>query len=232
MHLRSNILVLLLTGCGDSLISGENLESLLGVMPLPAEPAWEVRWYAGPDTELHLGCALLSAELTEDDVYWESLYALPPDVASPPVWVTSEEENYRYAIAMLTLVDAERYLGIEEPGESADSLEFGLGVWGGVDDRALLFAEGDLDAMAEDALLLPDLLEVAKEEPIWLGMLPELASVKEDLAGALYPLPDEEEEDLYDTGLSITQAEYLSEAAHEVLSGEILGDELAVECDE
>lgn len=236
MYTRSFFLVLLSTGCDGSLISGANLESLLGVTPLPVEPAWEVRWYAGPDDQITIGCDLIDAELIEDDVYWEDLYGYPPDIGDPPIWVVSESENYRYAIALVVLVDAERYISLEnspeQEDEEFDSLDFWRGVWGGVSSSALLFAEGDLESMAEDALLLPDALEVAEDEPIWLGLLPELASVKEDLAGALYPLPDEDETDLYAVGLQITPTEYLSDASYEVLSGEILGDGVSMGCEE
>ena len=235
MHTRSFFLGLLLTGCHSSLISGANLESLLGVTPLPVDPAWEVRWYAGAEAQISIGCELIDAELIEDDVYWEDLYGFPPNIEQPPVWVVSEAESYRYAIALLTLVDAERYISPEESQEGDEyfeSLDMWRGVWGGVSSNALLFAEGDLESMAEDALLLPDALDLVQDESIWLGMLPELASVKEDLAGALYPLPNEDELDLFDVGLKITPTEYLSDASYEVLSGEILGDGVSVGCEE
>ena len=233
MHTRTFFLASLITGCDATLISGATLESLLGVTPLPVDPAWEIRWYAGPDEPLSIGCELIDAELIEDDVYWEDLYGEPPDVDGPPIWVTSEAQNYRYAIALLALVDADRYISledIEEEVEELDSLDLWRGVWGGVSGNALLFAEGDLEAMAEDALLLPDALEVATDEAVWLGMLPELAAVKEDLAGALYPLPDEDEADLYDVGLRVSPTEYLSDASYEVLSGEIHGEYISDEC--
>ena len=230
MHRQSPLLLFLLAGCGDSLISGESLESLLGLTPLPSSPAWEVRWYSGPESELVVDCALYPTEIEQDDVYWENLYGVPPEIEEPAVWVEADE--YRYAIALLLLADVDRYVSVDEMEESDEGLEFWRGIWGGVQSRALLFAEGDLDAMAEDALLLPDAIEVAEDEPIWLGLLPELAAVKEDLSGALYPLPEDEDDGIDELGLEVTPTEYLSESAYEVLTGAILGDGVSSGCPE
>ena len=229
MHTHS-LLLFALTGCGDSLISGESLESLLGLTPLPGAPAWEVRWYTGPESEMVVGCDLLPTEIEQDDVYWENLYGIPPEIEEPAAWV--EAGKYRYAIALLLLADAERHVPVDEMESHEDDLEFWRGIWGGVQDRALLFAEGDLDAMAEDALLLPDAIEVAEDEPIWLGLLPELAAAKEDLSGALYPLPEDEDEGVDELGLEVTPVEHLSDSGYEVLTGEILGDGVDSGCSE
>ena len=222
MHTKLLIFTTLLTGCGESLLSGEALESMMGLTPLPGVPAWEVRWYAGAEEPIQLNCSLQTTEITTDDLYWERLYSTLPTLEEPAFWIPAED--YRYAIGLFTLVDAERYVYSDEVAwdDEADfeSLDFWRGVWGGVAGRALLFAEGDLERMAEEALLVPEALEVAEDGPIWVGMLPELVEVKEDLIGTLYPLPDEEYEELETYGLEVTPVDFLASAAEDILSGQ------------
>ena len=51
-------------------------------------------------------------------------------------------------------------------------------------------------------------------------MVRQQIEVREDLIGALYPILDEDEDDLEEVGVEVTPVEFLGESAAGVLAGE------------
>lgn len=214
------MLILALTGCSDGLLSGDALAQLSDIPPLPTEPAWTVRWYAG-DEGLVESCDLIALEDYEPDLTQGRVYARAPDITEAAAWL--EGGSYRWALGLLVLVNPEVYVP-EEPDEEA-------GVWGAADSRALLLGEGDLEALLEDLRLEGDRDDALADGGLWVGMLPELALARESLPASLYPLSEEDLEEQQEEGLRVLSAEWLSDAAQMVFTGEELGG-MTTECDE
>ncbi|MFT5683173.1 MAG: hypothetical protein ACI8RZ_004102 [Myxococcota bacterium] len=221
------MLILALAGCeGDGLLSGDALAELSDIPPLPSEPAWAVRWHAG-DEGLLADCDLIEVGEYEPDLVQGRVYAESPDITDAPIWLEGGGGSYRWALALLVLVNPEMY----DPGASEEELLAELGVWGAVDSQALMLGEGDTEALIEDLRLEGDETGDLTDGGRWVGMLPELALARESLPAALYPLSEADWEEQGEEGLRVLSVEWLSDAAQQVLSGEELGG-LTSECDQ
>lgn len=228
-----------LVGCETSgLYSASALEQLYDVSPVPEDPAWEMRWL-GQDVGLNLGCDLIPVGEFEAELIGGTVSAAPPSIGAPQLW--NDEGQYRWAVALLVMVNPVQYnpaaldgeeddedYGFEEEEEFAE-LESVVGIWGGVENRALLFAQGDYEEI-EESLVIGEESEIddaffasMENEGIWVGVVPELVSQLGTLAGAMYPLAEVEWEEMDDDGLYVTANERLSEMSYDMLSGESLG---------
>ncbi len=220
------MLILVLAGCGDGLLSGDALAELSDIPPLPTEPAWSLRWLIDDDEGLLAECSLIALEDVAPELTMGRVYAEPPEFYEPPVWI--EEDAYRWALGLLVLVNPEQV----DPDEVAEAEELAdePGAWGAVDSRALLLGEGDLDALSEDLILDGDNGGLT-EGSQWVGMLPELALARGSLAASLYPLPEEELLEQENEGVRVVSIPWLSGAAQMVFTGTGLGG-LTAACDE
>lgn len=140
----------LLAGCGDSLLGQQGLAELQA-FTAPERPAWELRWYRGDGLGFTAACALEAIDPEEvlvDALPFGFVDAPEPRVETPPVFV--EGGAWRYAIALSVMVERPSEAATERLSTEADPLN---GVWGAATEQVLLFAEGDLGAVA-DALSL------------------------------------------------------------------------------
>ncbi|MEL6346581.1 MAG: hypothetical protein AAFV53_25945 [Myxococcota bacterium] len=234
--MRTILPLVLLHGCDlGSLLSAGELERLYAKPPLPADPAWQIRWI-GPDGMV-VGCELLDAEVFDPQDSWDSVFAVEPSPPEPEVWNINEEEGVRWAVGLVTLVNAEQITAfredapeeeedVEEDEEAADfegqaaSLELDDGVWGVVPERVLLYGQGNMEALAREFSLPVDLVEELDEiDGFWLGMLPQFVELRGEVQGALYPLSEDEGIQLEEYGLEVTTSYALADVEWEVFSG-------------
>ena len=218
---RAGLFLLLLTGCEPaSLASGERLDELMGSTPAPQDPAFEVRWFAGLQSGLTIDCALVPAEIGNDeDVIWGTLSVELPEDPEPPVWL--DWEDYSWALGLFVLVDRERYLPPED--SDGDDLEAWRGVWGAAGGHALLYVEGDTELAHEELLIVPDNAEDV-DAIDWVELLPAVVAAQDTFVGGISArtgrLSEDEEEDL----LPITSLDYLDDQG---VLGVLSGDDLA-----
>ena len=226
----------LMTGCGDPLVSGTALDDLLGLAPNLEAAAWEVRWVTPDGLELDCQLREVEVELEDDDAALGSVeLEMPEDLASTARF--NEVDDGAWALALITLVDTDLYTAPAFTDVGA-SLELEDGVWGAVAPEAVLFLDGDVEAVGEQLWLDPDEVRVTDSE-LLVTVLAELAEADEAIEGTLEPVSsryvydDEEEEEGgrdRDDGedgeldaLTVTEREQLSEAEVAVWSGEALG---------
>lgn len=216
----------LLGGCdGDSLASGERLEQLMGQIPMPDQPAFELRWFMGPDEGLLVDCDLQPTEIGNDE---EALLgSLTVELASepePPVWLHTNA-GYSWAVALVVLVDGQRY---EQPdtGDGAD-LDVWRGVWGVAARNALLVVDGDLEMAQQQLLVVPDDADPLEGSHTWVELLPAVVAANDDFRRGISlltgPLSDEGEEEEWGDQLTITSMEWLED---EVVLGVVSGESI------
>jgi hypothetical protein len=193
-----------LGGCGDSLISGEALDDLFGLSPVPERVSWEVRWLSDDHT-LVLGCELYPARVLDyDDIAFGEISVTPPD-AEPEHWI--EEDDATWALGFPVLVDRNGYR--EAPGN--DSLHADRGVWGLPWGQAMLFADGEDWAVEERLLIDPE--AVLETGVVWVDVLTEAVSVTGDVHGTL--IQSEVHNEIWVSNLA-----YVDDSILEVWSGE------------
>ena len=167
------------TGCGESLVSGEALDGLFGVRPLPARVAWEMRWL-DEDGRLSVGCELSAADVIDDGgIQWGELLVTAPVDPEPIRWVEEEPGTY-WALGLPVLVDAERY--DRDWLEPDDTLSVERGVWGIPFDVALFYAEGDLELVGERLFASDTPLE---EDANVVSVVSELVAARAQIGGSL-----------------------------------------------
>jgi len=224
-------LLLALLGCDpDGLYSADALANLYELTPVPDEPHIELRWHV-EDQGIVIGCETLPLDEWYAELISGSVYALPPEAVTPPLW--NERGDYRWAAAVAVLVNPYTY----EPSEWEEHLEEEgtadmesvAGIWGGAEERAIFFAEGDLEQLAasDEQVILSDEVEgftaSLREGHLWVGVVPELVEQTGQLAGAMFPLSGDSADWLEDDGLHFLANERLTDAGHLMLSGEALG---------
>lgn len=233
--------LLLLTACGDSLLSGAALEDALGIDRLPDEAAWMRAWVDEGGEGVVLSCELEEVEPLEfdeedeeeeDAVIFGRAYLPPPEVGDPVSW--TEADGYEYAVALFLLVDLNRLdLGaVVEALEEEDELGETFGIWGVADAHVRLHGEGDMDALG-DALVAGQTPPELDDGHAFMGYAPRVVDATGSFAGALTALDEEEAEILDEDGLSVRNLESLDEATLRLLSGASFGGlGLAEDCDE
>lgn len=143
-------LVAALAGCGDSLLGSEGLGSL-GDYAGPQRPAWELRWFRGDRQGFTAPCdleVLDSGQVALDALPYGFVDAPEPTVDAPAVWI--DEGDYRYALALVLLVELPRNTGARRLSTATSPL---AGVWGAATYHVLLWADGDLDALGRGLAL-------------------------------------------------------------------------------
>ena len=207
---RSILCVVLTTACGDSLRSGEALDELFGLTPVPENVAWEMRWFVGEDGLL-LSCELHDAEVVfEDDAIFGEIVVSPPRPEPPYLF---DADGVNWALGFPVLVDVDRY-DDALPRRAPRSLDESRGVWGIPPGIALLVAEGDAQAL-EDQLLV-DGAWALEEGAVWVEVVATAVAISGRLDGALVVVDDF-------TDLLVFQREHIDEAVMDVWSGLSLG---------
>jgi hypothetical protein len=225
---------LALCACGDTLVGGDWLDELLGLEEVPAEVAWELRWYQGPGQPLLVECGLREpwtghAELGE--VYFGVTEIPTPEVMEAPeesTWI--EGGGYGFAVALLVLVEPERYDRVD-PEQQRTGLDPDRGVWGVVDSYALLIAEGDLERLAMDLMFEP-LGHPMEPGPQLVGFLPEMVLGTGEFFGSLHAIEAEERAWLEEEGAPVVHLDYLDEIRWEVFEGAPMGGATTLDCGE
>ena len=221
----------LLTACHpSSLAAGENLEELMGVQPLPTDPGAELRWFGGRSRGLEISCELAEVELGDEEAVLGTASVDLFDEPEPPRWLHTED--YQWAVALIVLVDRQRYEG---PGlDEEESLEETPGVWGIASHHALLLVDGDLEAAQDQLVVQPDEAEPL-EDVGWVEILPAVIDANDSFVGGMSlltgPLSEDHEgdEDL----LPVTNVHWVEdELALRLFSGEALvGAQMAEGCE-
>ena len=218
-----------LLGCGEPVMSAPALESLLG-NPVPAEPAWNLRWLVNGGIQVDCRVEQL-APFSSADIVLGEVQLPPPEVAEAAVWSEESELGYRYALALFTLVDEEQWEQEEVHGVVPDlpgALDHGT--WGVSETYALLFVDGDLDAASAE-LLVGDADEGQglPAEVAWVKWLPQIVTATLNPENGLL-LPSEAELDAIERlGITVTSRRYLSVDAHDVASGAALNSATLLE---
>jgi hypothetical protein len=214
-----------LLGCGDTLLGGGWLDELMGLEEIPAEVAWELRWYQGPERPLLVECGLREpwnggGELGE--VYFGVTEIPPPSVeGAPEASALIEGDGYSYAIAMLVLMEPEVYDRADPEGTRTD-LDTSRGTWGVVRDYVVLVAEGDTIALTQELMLDPHFPLIEPGVQL-VGFLPEMMLGMGTFTGAIYPTGHEEREYLWEQGLPAVHIETIDEMTWEVFEGLPMG---------
>lgn len=226
-----------LTACDLGTLVGTDAVHALGELGgIPEDPAWDFRWYRGDKDGVASGCPLVTAEdidpqSSDANVISDgTLYVPPPEPAEPAFWL--EGDDYRWAFAFVVLTDRKTYeppATLEwEDGERVydDFMEedgpwLGEGAWGGAEDAALLYVEGDASQFVLEKLDLEDDVDLGLglDGPTWVGLLPEMVELTGGITRAFYPLGQQQEEE----GLRLKGQDFLSEAGLWTLSGTALG---------
>lgn len=242
-----------LSACGQSLLGGPELESILGVMPPPANGAWELRWYRGQGIGLDIGCTLVDVpEAQLDEIIWGQLQSPMPVVDMPLSPVDGSEG--RWALALLVLADETLYQpwdpeaaaddeALEGEDEEEDegegegdgeveingSLELERGVWGAAQGYALLYHDGNA-AFLEDGILIPGTSAPdLSQNPILVRYIPEVTHALGAFEGSLLPLDASETLDIETTGLTVTSSHYMARQEMEIFAALPFGKLLAGE---
>lgn len=227
-HWPTLVLPLTLLGCGDSLVSGRNLEDLISTQP-PGAPAWELRWATGDG--LLVDCPIpVDADL---EVIVGQVEVLPEEVTvqSPPGWITLESS--RYAVMFPALVDLDAY----EPPETDDDVDGveGLerGVWGISAPVAVVVAEGDLEEVSNELTLDGDEELEFDEGVAWARVIAEVVDARDSLFEATTPIDFETRGELETEGLPVTALSFARDNAAGVWAGEPFdGVETTADCSE
>ncbi|MFH1464636.1 MAG: hypothetical protein ABIO70_09640 [Pseudomonadota bacterium] len=221
-----------LCACGDSLVGGAALDELLGLEPGSGEVAWELRWLQGPEEGLLVGCELAdpwSGPQGVEDVVMGTTVVRPPeldDLGSPPAMM--EGDGYRWGLALLVLTERLPWLAA---GPDRNELSEGRGTWGLASGYALLVAEGDLQRLSEELLMMgPEEAERLAEGAQIVGLMPEIPMWMESFQGALYPVSVDEQIDLEEGGLPVTQLDALDPMILEVFGGGPMGGATRQDC--
>lgn len=224
--------LLVLTACGDSLVGGSWLEELMGVEEVPAEVAWELRWFQGPGRPLGVECDLRSpwsGMRPIEEVYFGVAEVPPPGVEEiPEANAVIEGEGYTYGIALLVLFEPEPYFD-SDPERVRTDLNEERGTWGVVEEYLVLAADGDLDALSRDVLVEPDEAQLVHGVQL-AGFIPGVVLGTGSFAGAVYTLEEEESAHLWDVGLPAIHLEFMREELYEVFEGHALGGAERVGC--
>ena len=222
----STLSLLALTACGDSLVGGTWLNEQLGVEEVPAEVAWELRWYGGPGNGLQIECDLhqpWTGMHALEEVYFGVAEVPPPDVVEiPEPWGIIEAEGFAWGLALLVLAEPQVYWEVDPAGERTD-LDPSRGIWGVVEEYALLVADGDMDMLRGELLVEPEEEGELHIGAQFVGFLPEVVLGTDSFGGTLYALSEEEKEHLRDPGTPVVHLEYMDDFLWEVFEGEILG---------
>lgn len=238
---RLALALLPLTACDvGSLVSTDRVYALGELGGIPEDPAWDLRWFRGYGEGLASGCPLVPADDIDpsgndaNNISDGTLYVEPPAPPEPEFWISGEGGSYRWAVAFVVLVDRQAYeppatlemdggelifLPDEDPESDDWEPWLGEGAWGAAEDAALLYVEGDTSQFVLHELDLDDDLELVIDEPVWVGVLPELLDLTGSLSRALYPIDQQQEEE----GLRLRAEGFLSEAGLWAVSGAPLG---------
>lgn len=219
-----------------TLIGTDAVHSLGELGGIPEEAAWDLRWYRGEAAGIASGCPLVPAEDIDPEasdanvISDGTLYVPPPEPAEPAFWL--EGDGYRWAFAFVVLVDERTYeapatLAWEDdersydPYMEEDGAWLGSGAWGGAEDAALLFVEGDANQFVLEKLDLEEDIDLGIEldGPTWVGLLPEMVELTGGITRAFFPLGQQQHEE----GLRLKGEDFLSEAGLWTLSGTSLG---------
>jgi hypothetical protein len=223
---------LALVACGDSLLGGEWLEELIGVEDFPAEVAWELRWYQGPDQPLGVECDLRapwSGMFPLEEVYFGVAEVPPPLVEEiPEASFVIEGEGFSYGIALLVLFEPEPYYD-SDPDRVRTDLDAERGTWGVVEDFAVLVADGDIDALSDELFFEYEEERFAQGAQL-VEFYPEVVLGTGAFNGSIYPVFHEESEYLWDVGLPALHHEYMEGTLFEVFEGHPLGGAVRMDC--
>ncbi len=228
--------LLALTACGDSLLGGDWMDELLGLEEIPAEVAWELRWFAGPDNGLEIPCELQEPHTglhALEEVFWGVAEVPPPEVTEvPEEWLVMEGDGFSWGLTLLVLAEPGPYHDADPQGERVD-LDGSRGIWGVVEEYAVLVAHGDLERMHEELFVEPgDGLEELREGAQFVGFLPEVVLGTGSFAGSLWPVAFEEEEYIWGEGVPAVHLEYMEGFLWEVFEGEPYGGAHRQRCEE
>ena len=208
-------------GCGDSLVSGEDLDWLFGLRAVPDNPAWEMRWLS-PDGGLVVACDLEPAIVVEEDEiqFGEIVVDAPPD--TPPAAFV-EDHGFDWALGLPVLVDADRY----DPtlGGPTESLGRERGVWGLPFGRGIVHIYGELPERSE-SLFVED--GPQEEGAYWVEVLSDFVVVAQDVRGALVPVEEYTDEEIWVFGGELDE----DWTVFEVWSGVALGGVVSGDCGE
>ncbi len=200
---------LLAVGCGDSLFSGDRLDDLFGIVPIPERVGWELRWLSADG--LVADCATVPADVLDDsDAAFGELLATPPEDVTPEVWL-EEGGSARWALGLPVLVDRDAYAPDDDGPYSLDPH---TGIYGVAYGQALLFAEGNPDVL--DEWLIDGAHRVVEAERSWVELLVPVVVATGAIDGALLEAEPES------AGLWVTQVEHLDHEAT-LWTGEALG---------
>lgn len=231
------VLLLSLTGCGESLVSGTTLELTLGLGRVPERPGWVQLWVDEGGEGIVVSCEILpvrpgAIEDDEDALILDRIEVPPPDWVEPVTW--TDHDAFSWALALHLLVDRDRLDFLA----AADALEFGEaddvpGVWGMADTLARLHGEGDTDALSEAIIAGQIPPELDDDGRAWVGFANEIVAATSTFEGALAALDPEDQADLNEDGLPVRRLDTLDNASLLLLSGEPFGGlELAPDCDD
>jgi hypothetical protein len=228
----------MLTGCGDSLLSGAALEEALGVDRLPESAGWMRAWVEEGGEGVLLSCELEEIEeldIDEDDddvVYFGRAEVPAPEVAEPLAW--TETDDYEWGLALFVLVDLDRVIVEEvvEVLEEGEELFETTGLWGIANEHVRLHGDGDMDALG-DELVAGQVPPELDDGQAWMGFAPRIVDATGTFVGALTALEPEDQEDVWEEGLTVRHLDTLDDATLRLLSGEPFGGVgLADDCDE
>jgi len=133
------LLLLLGTGCGDSLLGSFGLSNSLGIgLELPVDPAWTMRWLGGPGAPTVGSCDALAADAGDTPEGFEMAGPTP----LPTQLATIEGDGFTWSLAIPLVNDGSTVIAT-----ASAPLD---GVWGVAPFHALLVATGDLDALEQE----------------------------------------------------------------------------------
>ena len=216
---------LALVACGDSLMGGDWLDGLIGLEDFPAEVAWELRWYQGPDQPIGVECDLRppwSGMFPLEEVYFGVAEVPPPLVEEiPEANAVIEGEGFSYGLAVLVLFEPDPYYATD-PDRVRTDLDPERGTWGVVEEYAVLVADGDLDLLNAELFPEPE-GESFQHGAQLVEFFPEVVLGTGSFHGAVYPVHPDESEYLWEWGLPAVHLEFLQGELFEVFEGHSLG---------
>ena len=216
-------LSLLLSGCGDSLVSGAALDILLGLEPFPEEPMWLTLWVDEGGEGVLASCELAPVpgeiEREDDDtVILDKTWIPPPEWVEPVAW--TEGEEFAWALGLMVLVDGARF-DFDQAAVALEEQEPELlpGVWGMADANALLLGEGDIEALGGAVVAGSAPPELDEDGRAWVGFAQEIVVATGSFAGAVTALDLDDQDDLSEFGLPVRRLDTLDDTSLQLLFG-------------
>jgi hypothetical protein len=154
--LSAAALSLTVPGCGEGLISMENLDDLTGFeeMEMPEAPAWVVRWMleddwidgeAWPVWEEDLYVEFYEGDDTSY-TYLDFIEVLAPELGEPPPEaIRGHGSEYLFALGVPMLLEDRDFDGAYHPPVPGDLED----LWGAAPFSALLWVDGNLEVFVD-----------------------------------------------------------------------------------